>query len=1049
MCPPEAICTMNCIDILNKDYSPETSFMIKTKCTQCKKGYFKDINGNCEGRVIETCSYLSLLESYPQKYDDCMNFCKKDSFVMINYTMNRTENNNSGENTINNDTDIISINFDYILEHYVNLINLTDEDLKNIIIKGQLCISNSVSKNIRKCKITEYINNEYICKECIDGYSLDNLSKICKQNNQINLISGISNCFYENIGTIDNPIYSCKKCYDNTDIFVYKENGVKICEKPLLELEGCTEVNSNTSYIKSIYNCTECSINYLPYYSQFFKRKICQNIYQEIIRKKELSFDAFSNVDSIPAKYGICENNKLFTPDGINCYACNNKIVGMVGCKGSCTFSLERNNVIECEEDGCKTGYLESSKGICESCNTINNGCFECHQEEEKIGNFIKKKFICDQCEEGFLTSNDKKCHHCSEIGFTHCEKCQKDKDNENELVCVQCSEGYFLTNEGYCSKCNNTQVKTNRNTCVFCDDIDEGGIEGCKSCYNDGERILCKECDEGFILLSINQTCLKITENKELEEFNNCQQLSLNDNGLFCSKCIENYILLKEENSTRCVNYTFIPSRNFNINKLCQESINYGTEEKPIFSCNKCIDNNYIEESEKEKGKVITKFTNIKNNISFCDYSNNYPQLENCIEAEISYSQGINRYNCTKCNLNSILHYNLDIDSNICRYINYEQKCLVKFCKTCQNENNYFCSVCLPSDYEVNKITGSCIKKTEKVPVITWKDIFRLEMNQQKEINGKEIIGPKINLRGITNSQINTGHAFLVYLIFKLKNLRNRRYLEEKIKIPAICEIIESVDETNNDINIVDYDCIGNMTENDNLDEYSLDNIEEGNNDGIIGKSNLEEILSKRDLSNLENKQKSTYTLKNLVETTLFEMDKIQNQTSINYIFDFSISGRINKELDPTTIEGKIELVEIKNKTADCQLNIKEKSKADLNCQLNIEKYKEYKTFSFKVSEIGNDDNRIYLSKINQILLINEGIINVDNKKNEINIIIIVIISIAIIVFVGIIVLIIFCIKKCRSNKEIIIDKNINIIQNRNEIYVTNAYDNINSKTD
>ena len=68
------------------------------------------------------------------------------------------------------------------------------------------------------------------------------------------------------------------------------------------------------------------------------------------------------------------------------------------------------------------------------------------------------------------------------------------------------------------------------------------------------------------------------------------------------------------------------LPSNNYNLNKLCQESINYGTEEKPIFSCNKCINNNYLEETEKEKGKVITKFLNINNNKIFCDYSDNYP---------------------------------------------------------------------------------------------------------------------------------------------------------------------------------------------------------------------------------------------------------------------------------------------------------------------------------------------------------------------------------------------------------------------------------------
>ena len=381
---------------LNKDYSPENNFIIKTKCSQCKKGFYKDINGNCEGLSIETCSYISILESNEQKYNDCKNFCNNNSFAIVNYIMNKTLNN-TNENVDNNDNknknDKISINIDYILENYgINSFDLIDGEIKDVIIKGQLCISNSKNKNLKKCKITEFIDNEYICKECIDGYYLDKETKLCKQNNKLNLLSGITDCYLENIGSNFNPIYSCKKCYNNNNIFVYKENGAKICKEPIGELEGCKEVYLDNSYVKNVYNCTECSLNYISYYNRFFNRKICQNIYQEIIRKKELSDDAFSEIESIPAKNGSCESNKFFTPDGINCYACNNKEVGMVGCKGSCAFSLYRNNIIECEEDGCKTGYLESTKGICESCNIINNGCIECHYEDYTLGNYNRKK---------------------------------------------------------------------------------------------------------------------------------------------------------------------------------------------------------------------------------------------------------------------------------------------------------------------------------------------------------------------------------------------------------------------------------------------------------------------------------------------------------------------------------------------------------------------------------------------------------------------------------------------------------------------------------
>lgn len=85
----------------------------------------------------------------------------------------------------------------------------------------------------------------------------------------------------------------------------------------------------------------------------------------------------------------------------------------------------------------------------------------------------------------------------------------------------------------------------------------------------------------------------------------------------------------------------------------------------------------------------------------------------------------------------------------------------MVRYCKTCQTNNNFYCSECLLSNYAVNSITGSCVEKTEIVPAITWKDIFRFNLNSNKTINGRTIFGPSLMLRGITSSQINSRHAF------------------------------------------------------------------------------------------------------------------------------------------------------------------------------------------------------------------------------------------------------------------------------------------------
>ena len=950
-------------------------------------------------------------------------------------------------------------------EYYQKSFDSLNDNIKTLLIKGQLCISNLDANNpkkLKKCKKCEYLEafDNYICLECIDGYSLDSKTNTCKQNINLNLNihPGLSNCNIENIGTIDNPIYSCKKCINNSNILITAENGAKFCEEPINELKGCLKVKVDTSYTDNIYNCSECSSNYISYYSSFFKRKICQNIYQDIIRNKLLSNNKFESEESVLAINGICKNKKLFTPDGINCYACNNKNIGMIGCKGSCTFSTKTNNILECEEGQCKTGYLEKNKGICELCSSINKGCIECHYDNNYPNNYLglkrKRRFVCEQCEEGYIKAEDGYCYHCSKLGFTNCEKCKY--DNDNELMCDKYKDDYFLTDDGFCAQCNYPKIKNMRNICIYCDDIEEGGIEGCQKCYNNEEKILCQQCGDGFILLENSQICLKISEDPELEKFINCQQLSLDDNNKFyCSKCIDNYVLLNKDNELRCVNYNFIISHNINIKKYCKESINLGSEDYPIYTCTKCIPDDFINVSDKRNGKIISKITFLTNNTVFCDFSSNYKQLTNCTEATINIIDNINIYNCTQCSDNNTLNYNGDLDINTCIYYHYEKKCMVKYCKTCEENNNYFCSICLPKDYEVNPITSSCNKKMETAPDITWKDILKLQMNQNKTINGREIYGLSLLLRGLTNSQINTGHAFLIYLIFQLKNTNNNiRNLEEQIKIPAICEIVDSVDETNDDINIVEYECIGNMSlkekEKLNLNDYSLSKLEqkEQDNIGIIGKNNFNEIVSKTDFSNLENKKKSTFTLGNLVELTTFKMYEIKNQTSDNYIFNFSIKGEINKELETDIIEGKFELNEIKNKSANCKLIIKENKKADLNCTINVEKYKDYKIFSFKTSEIISEKNKIYLLNMNKINLIHEEIKifndenngkgikednndkeNKDNKdykeaneniKNKNAKLIIIIIPITIFIFLVLLSLTIFIIlKKCKNKKK------------------------------
>ena len=129
------------------------------------------------------------------------------------------------------------------------------------------------------------------------------------------------------------------------------------------------------------------------------------------------------------------------------------------------------------------------------------------------------------------------------------------------------------------------------------------------------------------------------------------------------------------------------------------------------------------------------------------------FSELVNCTKATVEKINDKKVYNCEECIEDNELRFSEDTETNVCRHKNLTKYCTVKYCQTCKRSNNYFCSVCALSDYEVS-VAGTCIKKTKKVPAITPKDIFRLELNQFK-------------LRALTASEITYDHVFLVYLVY------------------------------------------------------------------------------------------------------------------------------------------------------------------------------------------------------------------------------------------------------------------------------------------
>ena len=954
-------------------------------CKICHDGFYLD-EGNCEEITLETCSFKHMTNFNKSIYDECKKFCEMNYYPIVDYK----ENNAKIEKILKKNLTITD--------------NSIEKEIKDIIENGKLCESNIDDSNgLRKCIKIEYDLNtkKNKCLKCIEGYHLVDSNNRCVQKTEVE----------KNI--------TKKECNSET-IIIEAEKGT-FCEEPKGDLRGCASIaKADTYYVNTIYNCLNCSNGFKPKFSFFFNRTICvKNTDKEITQAIELPEDAYSGIDKDPdiKDDGNCEIQDAFSPDGKNCYMCKNSQVGMPGCQGPCTYSNKREHIIECEGK-CLSGYLDTSKGVCESCDIINKGCQKCNYTEYYPSGYSdferQRRFECTKCDvgEGYkLTKNDGICHHCTEFGFTNCDKCLNN-DND-ELECTKCIDGYFLGNNGYCTKCKEPKVQGTENRCIFCNNTDEGGIDGCELCFSDNGDITCQQCEKGFILYEEDKTCKKIGKYPQIEKFTNCQKVSLNSNGDYdCTKCMENYNELYDKNREEklCVNHDFLLTPKPETLKYCKKSINMGTEDQPKHSCEKCVENDILTQEQREQGTTFTKITFSENETSYCDISSNYGIMQNCSEARRVKNKDRNIiYNCTKCLEESQFLYKVNLDMKVCTYFFYSRYCMVKDCQTCKYGNNYYCSKCLFDNYEVNPATGSCIEKLPKAPAISWKDMFRLTLNDNTTLNSHNLTGYSVYLRGISYNQYHPGHAFLIDLIFEVLYVRNLRNIEEseietkEMRIPTYCQIIDYTDEVKNKVNLIDYYCFANRTGEDEIRESDirLKRIEISHDDNeanseFIEFSNFEDMVSQLNISELIDKDSSSFTLKKFNNITVFEMDEVVDQKSENYTFDFIIYGRINKELEPDTIQAKFELRRIKNVLADCEFNIKENQTAVLKCHVNLDEHKEKEVFKFRTIEFQYKESSIFLNRFNEINLIHE---EKEKKSNTLLIIIIVIIILLVII--------------------------------------------------
>ena len=241
----------------------------------------------------------------------------------------------------------------------------------------------------------------------------------------------------------------------------------------------------------------------------------------------------------------------------------------------------------------------------------------------------------------------------------------------------------------------------------------------------------------------------------------------------------------------------------------------------------------------------------------------------------------------------------------------------------------------------------------------------------------------------------------------------------------------------------MVDYECTGNNASSVKLTNYKLYDIEEENNEDSLKKSNLNEVIAEKKGSSDGNLDKLTETSPSFDESSLsniviFTMDEnIKNISANDFKFKFKIDGKLDQDITSRDLELEFDLAEVDTK-ANCIFNIGQNKISSLNCELNAESHKNIKSFSFKTSEITTDGKEIYLSKINDIALINSEEVKEeeeeeddDDDDDDKTVVIVVSVVCAVVAAVGIGIGIFFLIKKLRVSK---VNNNENKISENNK---------------
>ena len=640
-------------------------------CTECYNTL--TIDGKC----------LSLYESYCESYGPYINKnnetiygcieCSENYYLTNNHECKIIENENKEES-------IIQIkSYQNYLENMIE--GCSDYSYKydsyyctrcknNYLLNQGFCFKIISNPFLKYCSLT-YSNGNFMCDYCGNrAITYLGQTKACE--------NSYYDCYnFENLGTDLVPLYSCTSCSSYTTTVFY-ENGIKNCLENILD-SRCSIANISTYYYTNIYTCMECKPLYILSYSDYYEKKVCKYIYEDNINNNISVYD--SDI-GIPTTNGECNDN-YFTRNGKVCIKCDDEKNGMPGCGGKCTFKLNREYQLKCEENKCKDNYFETLPGRCNLCRNALSGCQSC----EYIVNGIQPAFqplrirslICNKCDTDLFLYNGK-CLTCQDI-VPGCKECVQEN---NQIKCVEIADGYYFDNEG--------QIKNCQDNCKKCSIINKEGKD----------KLICTEVLYSWYYIDSNgnpNSCESFCNECTLVNENGVEQvkctkvsygyyIDINGKVKKCDENCEKCELIKENgvNRVECLKAKY----NYFINEK-KEVIKCSDEKKGIIGCSSCKFDSKLKceyclsgyETVDDGCKSIEELYNLEGCLSYFTNNDKYfcnnckdgyllvknlyiciktpEELKSCGEAKAIKSGEKTFYNCTYCNYPMSLVQNKD----------------------------------------------------------------------------------------------------------------------------------------------------------------------------------------------------------------------------------------------------------------------------------------------------------------------------------------------------------------------------------------------------